>query len=232
MTTFGRSAWTSVGKDNGLRQYMYVPGQPQDGGNRTKGTAYYAVNLGVKAIQSEINRQKLSSASPLIVDGVYGAKSESAVKEAQRKLGVGIDGVAGMGTCKALWRAPILLAAVQNGTDPKYLYGQMSHESSGDPGACGYYNEPDRGLTQINVAAHPEVSIEQAHDPRFNLNYAALRFNEALAKYKSKPSLQIACSIAQHNSPTSADSWFKTGTPPNPKIQEYVDAVLGYTSEW
>lgn len=228
---YGRGSWSPVGKSNGLRQYTYVSGQPLDGNERDKGTAYYAVNLGVKAIQTEINRQKLSS-SPLIVDGVFGARSAQGVREAQQKLGIGADGQAGVVTCKKLWRDLVKKAADLADIDPKYLYAQMSHESSGDPAACGYFNEPDRGLTQINTAAHPDVSLEEAHDSKFNLEWAAKRFSEALTKYKSKPSLQIVCSIAQHNSPTSADNWFKTGKAPNDKIATYVEAVLGYTSEW
>jgi soluble lytic murein transglycosylase-like protein len=46
-------------------------------------------------------------------------------------------------------------------------------ESGWDPGAIGRVDNNDHGLVQINAPSHPDISIEQAIDPAFALNWAA-----------------------------------------------------------
>jgi hypothetical protein len=96
-----------------------------------------------------------------------------------------------------------------------------------DPGAVGYKTPSDRGLCQINLSAHTNITVEQAFDARFALNYSADRLEKARAKYSEKgAALQRVCSIAQHNSPVQADAWYATGEPPSQQIADYVNFVL------
>lgn len=223
--TTGRGAFTAIGKGNGSRYYEYIVGKPLDGGTKTVDTNFEAVNLGVKAIQTRINAYGYS---PLLTeDGVLGAKTKAAIVWVQRRLALTADGVAGPATCRALWRDIVTWAGAVKVVPGAHLWGIMLQESVADPGAVGFSTPSDRGLFQINLAVHVEVTPGMAHDPAYAANYTAQRLAQARAKYADKgTTLQTQCSIAQHNSPTAAASWYKTGTAPNDKIATYVERVL------
>jgi peptidoglycan hydrolase-like protein with peptidoglycan-binding domain len=227
----GRSAWSTTGHSNGSNIYEYISGKPQDGSEISKGDAYRAVNLGVKAIQTAIN--SLGFNPPLVADGVLGPKSADGIKWAQSKLGLRSDGKAGSGTCTALWRSYIAIAAARYGVDPKYLFGQIAQESGYDPGAVGYSNDHDHGLVQINLDTYPDVTWEQAHDPAFATDWSAKRMAAAMKKYSGKGTvLQTNCTILQHNSPANADKLFDTGNYPNSTSKTYVSNILSYAQKW
>src|SRR5205085_543611 len=61
-------------------------------------------------------------------------------------------------------------AAVQNGLDPWELAAVFKHESGFDPKAD---NGADRGIAQINRAAHPAITDAQAFNPAFAIPWAA-----------------------------------------------------------
>lgn len=223
--TTGRGAFTAIGKDNGSRYYEYIAGKPLDGGKKTVDTNYQAVNLGVKAIQARINAYGYTP--PLTEDGVLGGKTKTGIEWIQRRLALFADGQAGPLTCRSLWRDIITWVAVVKAVPGAHLWGIMLQESVADPGAVGYSTPSDRGLFQINLAVHTEVTSEMAYDPGYAADYTAQRLASARAKFSAKgTTLQTQCSIAQHNSPAAAASWYKTGTPPNEKIAAYVDKVL------
>lgn len=221
----GRGAWTSTGKDNKSRYYEYILGKPLDGDSAGRDVNYEAVNLGVKAIQARINSFRYSPA--LLVDGVFGLKSKVAVEWLQTKLGLYADGVVGPATCKAMWRDLLYWYAGVNQVPASHLYGFMFLESSADPAAVGYTTPSDRGLSQINLVAHPYITVQQAFDPHFAINYTADRLAKAREKFSGKTALlQRDCSIAQHNSPLAAQQWYQAGVAPNEKIAQYVRLVL------
>jgi peptidoglycan hydrolase-like protein with peptidoglycan-binding domain len=228
----GRGAWTAAGKDNLTRQYQYIAGKPLDGSSRVKSAAHYAVWLGVKAIQNELNTLP-STVGLLVEDGLFGQKTADAVRAAQSSMGLKIDGIAGSIFCSSLWRPLIIKSATEAGIVSRYLYGQMMHESTADPGACGYFHEPDRGLIQINTETHSDISIEQAHNPRFALPYSAARFRVAMNKYIGKGNdLQLRCAILSHNSPANADKLFATGRYPSIAAETYVVRVIEHSLRW
>lgn len=228
--TRGRGAWTTTGKDNGSRYYAYIEGKPEDGSQPTKDANYQAVHLGVKAIQNRVNSYGYSPA--LVVDGKYGSSTKAGVKWVQAKLGfsaAGQDGVAGPTTCKALWKDLQIWYGGVYHVPASQLYGFMMLESVADPGALGGLTPSDRGLSQINENAHPDITDEQAFDPHYAINYTAKRLGDARIKYSGKSAdLKNRCAIAQHNSPLWANQWYATGSPPNDQIKKYVDLVLGH----
>jgi peptidoglycan hydrolase-like protein with peptidoglycan-binding domain len=229
--TQGRGAWTATGKDNKSRYYEYILGKPMDGASPTRDVNYEAVNLGVKAIQARINALGYSPA--LVVDGYLGKASGAGIVWVQKKLGLYADGQAGPTTCKALWRDLIIWWCGYNQVPSSHVYGFMALESTFDPGAVGFVTPSDRGLCQINLVAHPTVTVEQAFDPHYAINYTADRLEQARKKYSGKGvNLQTVCSIAQHNSPVAADAWYKTGTAPNEQIARYVELVLQKAAEF
>jgi peptidoglycan hydrolase-like protein with peptidoglycan-binding domain len=225
MVTVGRSAWTLIGKDNGSVRYAYFVDRPKDGFNPFKNVNYLAVHLGIKAIQTRTN-QLLPNANPLAVDGHFGPATSTRVKMAQKALGLLEDGQVGSLTARAFWKGSITYYANWYKFEPKYLWGQVALESSFDVGAVGWSTPGDRGLSQINLPSHPEISASQAHDPDFCLPYSAKRFADALYKYRSNPSRQVNAAILQHNNPVSANKYFNTGVYSSQKSADYVAAVL------
>lgn len=226
---YGRGAWTAVGKDNGSRFYCYIAGKALDGSKPDLNVNYQAVNLGVKAIQNRVNSYGYSQ--PLTADGVFGMRTAAAVKWVQARLGLYADGVAGPATCKAMWRDLILWFSAAYGVPAPHIYGFMALESTSDPGAVGYTTPSDRGLNQINLNAHPNITVEQAFDPNFSIDYTAKRLQDARLRFSMKgQELQMRCSIAQHNSPREALEWYNTGSPPSARIAMYVEKVLDRAS--
>lgn len=241
--TTGRGAFTKTGKSNLKNNYQYVPGTPEDGSFPTRDVNFQAVHLGVKAIQARVNAYGYSPA--LVVDGTYGAETAAGVKWVQGKLGfssAGQDGIAGPQTCRALWRDLLIWFGGVYHVPASQMYGFMMLESVGDPGAVGYTTPSDRGLNQINLVAHPSITVVQAFDPVFSIDYTAKRLGEARARYSGKGvDLKNRCAIAQHNTPVAAEVWYRDGVPPLgpftyngkqwpgfPNIAKYVDLVLGH----
>lgn len=223
--TTGRGAWSTVAKGNRSRYYEYIAGTPLDGANPTKDVNFQAVNLGVKAIQNRINAFDYSPA--LVADGYLGSKSRAGIIWVQQRLGLVADGQAGPATCRALWRDLVGWFSAMRSAPASHVWGIMLVESMGDPGAVGYNTPSDRGLVQVNLVAHSNITPEQAFDPAFAIDYAAKRVGDARSKYGGKGAdLQTKCSIAQHNAPAWAKQWYDTGQPPNEKIAAYVEKVL------
>jgi peptidoglycan hydrolase-like protein with peptidoglycan-binding domain len=224
----GRGAFSKVGKDNGARNYAYLPGKPVDGDQPTRDVNYQAVHLGVKAIQARVNAYGYSPA--LVVDGTYGPETAAGVKWVQGKVGIslaGQDGIAGPVTCRALWRDLLIWSGGVHHVPASQLYGFIMLESLGDPGAVGVVTPSDRGLNQINLVAHPNITVEQAFNPTFSIDYTAKRLGDARIRYSGKSAdLKNRCAIAQHNSPAQAESWYKNEVPPTDQIKMYVDRVL------
>lgn len=228
MTSVGRGAWTSTGKDNLNKAYVYLVGKPLDGHRETNDSFpdfnYEAVNLGVMAIQNRII--DLGYIPALVPDGVFGPATSRATHLAQEKLGVTPDGAVGPNTARALWH-PMVAKAESAALLPKHiLWGIARHESLLDPGAVGVSTPADRGLVQFNTSLG-SVTIKQAHNPGYALPYAASRLHSAMTKYAAKGAdLQLKCTIASWNAPTWANDWYNTGTAPNDKIAKYVADVL------
>lgn len=222
--TKGRGAWTTVGKDNGRRYYCWVEGSPLDGSNRERDVNYQAVNRGVKAVQARVN---VLTGAGLVEDGLFGRKSDAAVRAAQRQLGVADDGIVGPGTAHALWRPVVMWIAGAKGLDFRHVGGIMVHESVEDPGAVGVGTPMDRGLMQINLFYNPAVTVDQAFDLVYAVTFTVDRMRLMWDRYSAKgTALRISCHIADHNNPAKAAAWYKNGTPPDEQIKLYVERVL------
>lgn len=225
MTT-GRGAWTKLGGTTPYYELttpmvgsLAINEDPDD-------ITFGAVNFGVKAIQILVE----SGAT----DGVYGASTKKAVKKWQKSnMPAGSDdGVFGPVTAKALIGKRIATAELNHKIPGHYLFGIAMQESELDPGAVGYYTPDDKGIFQFNLPSQ-KLTAAEAFDPTVAVPRAANRFEAAWKKYSKKTTaLQIACSIAQHNSPVWADEWYTNGTPPNSSIAKYVTNVEKYALEF
>lgn len=242
----GRGAWKATGKDNGSRYYTFIDQKPVDGGQAGRDVNYQAVHLGVKAIQARVNAYGYSPA--LVVDGEYGRSTTAGVLWLQKRLAIGADGVVGPTTGKALWKDLLIWYGGVYHVPASQLYGFMMLESGADPGAVGVTTPSDRGLSQINLVAHSNVTVEQAFDPHFSINYTAKRLGDARARFSGKSvDLKNKTAIAQHNSPVAAEIWYRDGVPPIgpgpyyyngkawtgwPNIEKYVNLVLGHALDF
>lgn len=229
MSTYpGRGAWSAVGKDNGARTYVYLPGKPMDGHRQPNGTFasinHEAVNLGVKAMQERINTLNLTA--DVVADGVLGPGTTKALKVVQEHYHLVPDGNAGAKTMRALWHPLIAVLETSHGLPAHILWGIAKHESLLDPGAVGETTPADRGLVQFNTDLG-SVSIAQAHDAAVALPKAASRLETALDNYAGKGAdLQLKCTVASWNAPAWASQWYHNGQAPNDRITKYVADVL------
>jgi hypothetical protein len=223
----GRSAWTKIGKDNGSENYFFDVDKPKDGLYPLENINYSAVHYAIKAIQARTN-ELLDVEVQIPTNGVFGPATSTRVKMAQEHLGLELNGIFDKVTSRAFWKPLVTHYANKHGisTAAKYLWGEMLLESAADPGAVVGSDRPyDLGLMQINIQAHSSVSIEQAFDPHFSINWATYEFAKAWKKFASKPDLQIKCAILNHNSPVGANKLFETGVA-SERGERYINWVL------
>lgn len=179
------------------------------------------VHLGVKAVQS------LSGA---VVDGWFGPDTQRSVIGAQTKWGVDADGIVGRTTMRAALQDLVRDVAVSNGVPVEVLGGIIAHESGLDPAAVGV-NGVDHGLAQINLSAHPEISLLEALNPDYALHFTAEDLSMVYRTWRGRTTADAwDIAIAHHNSPLLAKRWAIAGTAPEVagrvfQIGEYVAAV-------
>lgn len=238
MTTYpspGRGAWTRTG---GL-----LPGKP--GGSGTFG--YYRLNApGESAVGSTWSRQSdpshhaecvwygVQALQTLVgaqVDGWLGAETSGRLIAAQARAGIEADGVGGPATMRALLSEAITHTANVNLVPTAFLGGVLVNESNLDPAAVGV-NGQDHGIAQINLSAHPEVSLAQAMDPGFSMVFTAAELFHCYSVWDGRTRVNPwVIAIANHNSPALARAWAVAGAAPVVagrvfQIADYVDKVL------
>jgi peptidoglycan hydrolase-like protein with peptidoglycan-binding domain len=167
----------------------------------------YAVYLGVKAIQKRLNTVLGTN---LAVDGMLGPKTDAVIKQLQTKLGVLADGMIGPNTSSALFLDVVKAEAKKYGVDWSIVAGLIKQESQFDPGAVGYIDTHDMGLGQINLTSHPDVSVEQAFDTVFAVDYMADRFRAALLYFNGN----VRDAVASYNlGYGGTKEWIRKGRP-------------------
>jgi hypothetical protein len=228
----GRGAWTTLGKDNGSKFYRYIDRMSMDGRRPQSDLHHFAVNRGVRAIQTRINYlgYRPTLIGPIPVNGKFGHRTKLGVKWFQSEYNVPVDGIVGPVTARALWMPVVNAIGMREMSRPDLLFGMTDLESAFDPGAVSslYKVEygPDYGLCQINTHFNPNVTVGNAFTPRYALSWSAKRFAHAFNAYDGKGyQLQADCAIAHHNSPVQADTWYFTGEPPTEQISKYVALV-------
>ncbi len=215
----GRGAWTTIGMPPNGTGYYKLLDPVRIGSEPTKDASFYAVNRGVRVIQMRLNG--LGWYPRLTVDGVFGERTDVAIKFVQGVLGLPVDGRVGPRTMLAL-----LWPVVRDYDSPIYhktVGGLCQNESGWDPGAVGYLTPDDHGLMQINAVANPTITIDAAFHHRVAFQYANKRITEAMATYNN---LDIA--IASYNSPAWAAQWARENSPPNAQIQAYVERIKAW----
>lgn len=75
-------------------------------------------------------------------------------------------------------------AADKYGIRRKLLYAMLDHESQCNPLADS--GAGDSGIAQIHLAAHPDVTLAQAQDPNFAIDWAGKKLSYYLKKYNDE----------------------------------------------
>jgi hypothetical protein len=247
----GRGSWTAIGgtapADIGGHTYGYYQLWSPLVGSQVRGRAsvdpdfddYRAVWAGVKAIQTELNRQ---FSFALATDGTFGQATHDAVVGAQKAYGLSTGytpGRVGPTLAKRLFR-DLVLTAQQNYQIPNNdLGGLLDLESNYDPACVGEVSDLDNGIAQFHVdgsrtwwlshlgRSEETISHAKAFDAAWAIDQAGARMAYYRERYAGKGAdLQRFCSLASHNAPGWSDQWYATGTAPNASISTYVQVAI------
>lgn len=244
MPATGRGAWTRAGIDFDYR-YGFSKDPARAIGTRAQiSLSHWAVAAGAYAIQKRLI--ELDCMEPLAdaERGIFGRRTETAVKLFQSRNAdpdggaqLVADGIVGRSDARALF-TPLIAAAERKHNIPnRLLLGETNHESAMDPGAVGYfiyypdYRGVDRSMSQINSKSNPQVSWLQAFDPRYALDWSALRLRTFFDQYRRRyPARSDAvlweATVCAHNNPSAANKWAATGFAPTEAAAKYVSDVL------
>lgn len=227
----GRGAWTTRGfpDGSGVRMYRRLRTPVPVGGEAERDLDHLAVNRGVLAIQRLLDIDY--STGP----GIFGPRTDAAVRAYQKVKVPPADGIVGPNTMRALLKPVVSIEETVRDIPAHLLWGLIAQESGYDPGAVGYTTPSDLGLVQINTAVQP-VTPDQAFDPLFSIKWAANRMRKAYDKYSAKLGPEEYakawdCAVASHNSPAAADSW-ANGALPTLRVTDYVARVRAAGSKW
>jgi hypothetical protein len=228
----GRGSWTLTGgllplRPNAASTVGYyrapaiteaAPGFSYIIGNDRSDSAY-CVHLGVKAVQ------RLAGMGGREVDGWLGPKTDQRIRAAQRSAGVTVDGIVGRTTMHA-WLTPLITTvATASGIPVPILGGLVAHESGFDPAAVGV-NGLDHGLVQINLSAHPDVTVADALDPSYAIAWAAHDLAAVHQRWLGHTQVDPwDVAVLHHNSPAWAQQLAMTGQYATKAGCDYVTAV-------
>lgn len=172
-------------------------------------------------IQNDLIRRKYLAKPSYPLDGVIGPKTDAAIKAFQKDEGLKPDGSFGPKTSLAFFSPFFVLWQSALNIPNNNLMGLCRLESVMDPGAEGYIDQNDCGITQINLPSHPDISREVAYSqPGFCIQRAAATYQDTYNKLKSHDA-----TIASWNSPVKGRKWASLGYAPDEQIQKYVDLV-------
>jgi hypothetical protein len=185
-----------------------------------------AVFLGAKAIQ------KLLGFDDKGQDGIIGPNTDERIRDKQRELKVAPDGLVGPKTMRSILAPIVEAAGRRHNVRWQVLCGKLMWEGNWDPGAVGWSDPDDLGLSQINLRAHPRVSVEEAFDPEFAIDFGARFMAENLRAFDGDERTAVAAynlgqgGARQWRSAGSPDWW----TPPwatSPRnVRAYIDRIL------
>lgn len=164
--------------------------------------------LGVLAVKKELQYNGFGSAIDLS-NNRFGMATYRATKRFQEIEGIGVDGVIGQTTARHLFRKRASGLEARWSVPDGLLQRLKTLESANDPSAYGYTDADDHGLVQINLRIHTNVTLEEALDPFYALQYAANAVTGAFAKFNDWDVAVASWNVGVGG----ATSWLSAGKP-------------------
>jgi len=131
-----------------------------------------------------------------------------------------VEGTADCDPLPAAEITPVVDAAAQkHQVETRLLRGVIEQESAGRP--CAVSAKGARGLMQLMPAAIDQFQVEDAFDPKQNVEAGAQFLKQLLEKYKGDLSLVLA---AYNAGPAAVDQ--ANGIPDIKETKDYVDAIM------
>jgi hypothetical protein len=156
----------------GAWDYLYQKGTRADSGTQE--------GYGILAVKRELD---FLGYPGLDVDSlVIGNAASRAIIDFQRKHGLDPDGVVGPLTGRQLYKLRIGQLEAKHGVPDDLACKIVGLESAFDPAAIGVSDPADHGIVQINATAHPTITLAEAYDPAFALEYLAAGLQATYAK--------------------------------------------------
>jgi len=160
----------------------------------------------------------------LVLDSVgFGEAMENRVKEFQASRNIKVDGQIGGGTAKELFRKRVNITEGIYDLPAGSLGKQLLLESGYDPVAIGYADPSDHGLAQINLRIHTDVSVDEAFDPIFAVDWAARYIRDGYDQVAKAADVMKAARAAYNVGNFYATEWMKAGFPASGKVADGID---------
>ena len=247
----GRGAWNGKGVGGTLNAKGEAPGRYYrtaiNGGMPTIGLAgYRAVRDGTRisideyavfraaiAVQNALHDLGYQPGTP---DGLWGPKTDAAVKAFQTDKHIVVDGIFGPQSARALFE-PFVHAAAQTADQDhaesvtRIMLGTITLESLWDPAAVGSADSQDLGFGQINGPAHPTLSVNDRLNPRMTFPWIARLVESNLKAFDFDLDAGI---LAYNLGQGGTRRWIDQGrpdiyTPPGSKprdVRAYIKKIL------
>lgn len=160
----------------------------------------------------------------LILDSVlFGEAMENRVKEFQTSRGLKSDGQIGSKTSTELFRRRVVQVEAQYDLPAGTIGKQILLESAYDPVAIGYADPADHGIAQINLTIHSSVTIDEAYDPTFALDWAGNYIRTSYETVAKSANVIKAARAAYNIGDTYAAEWLKDDFPASGKVVGGID---------
>lgn len=150
------------------------------------------IQYAIESIQVELAYNGFTPEAALV--GTFDPATRAATVDFQRKSGLKTDGIVGPYTARALCQKRIFDASNHHSVNPLLTAGIIRVESAYDFGAVGFVDHRDRGLGQINSAAHPTITDIEAYTSSFSIRWVAKYMQAALQAF-----MDDECAIASYN---------------------------------
>ena len=252
MIDTGRGAWSRTGRGGTLRKSRtrITPGPHylmHSDPNQTIGLrAYLLKTVGMPVEQdylatfhAVVGIQALCAnylERPIMLDGLFEAKTHQAVLDVQAHAGLTHDGIVGPGTMAKLVEPVAKGASKAAGVRWSLTFALMQNESALDPGAIGVLDPNDWGLAQINSLANPHISFSDAMCPSFATRYVANRLKISIAEFGDERD-----AIASYNLGIGGTrQWIAAGRPDvwqppyadaERNVKVYIDRIFGLAAQ-
>jgi hypothetical protein len=152
--------------------------------------------------------------SNLVVDTpVLGEAFTNRVKEFQAAKDITVSGKVGAATAKELFRKRVEAKEDEFGFPRGTIGKKLVLESACDPVAIGGTDPDDSGIAQINVRIHTGVSLAEAFDPEFAIDWVANYLKGNHARIIREVNVMKAARASYNIGVEYAKQWMQAGFP-------------------